>query len=222
MRTKRFIGITATMAMAAMLVSAVASAQATQSKPPVTQTKPPAAANSKGPTPPPPPPPPNYVIGVNDVLTILVWRENDVSGDVIVRPDGKITLHVGNDIVAAGLTTEELKAKVTEELKKFYEEPAVTIQAKEIHSRNVFITGAVAKPGPYVLNGPMTVVQLITVAGGLQEFADKKHILLMSGTLKDKKGEPLTYVINYEELSKGKNTAKYNVELRPGDTVIVR
>jgi polysaccharide biosynthesis/export protein len=187
-----------------------------------TQTKPPQSKPEKGPTPPPPAMPPNYLIGVNDVLTIQVWRENEVSGDVIVRPDGKITLHVGNDIVAAGLTTDELKAKVTEEMKRFYEEPAVTIQVKEIHSRNVFITGAVNKPGPYVLMGPMTVVQLIAVAGGLLEFADRKHIMLVSGSLKDKKGEPLTYMINYDDMTKGKNVAKYNIELRPGDQVIVR
>jgi len=215
-RTKRLIGITATMAIAAMLMSAAASAQTTQR-----QSKPP-AAGTKGPTPPPAPPAPNYVIGVNDVLTIQIWRETDVSGDVVVRPDGKITLHVGNDIVAAGLTTDELKAKVTEERKKFYEEPAVTIQVKQINSRTVFITGQVNKPGPYVLSGPMTVVQLIAVAGGLLEFADKKHVMLVSGSLKDKKGEPLTYMINYDEMSKGKNVAKYNIELRPGDQVIVR
>jgi polysaccharide export outer membrane protein len=220
-KTKRLIGITATMAIAAMLMSAAASAQSTQRQGATQGSKPSAAQNSKTPTP-PPALPPNYVIGVNDVLTIQVWRETDVSGDVVVRPDGKITLHVGNDIVAAGLTTDELKVKVTEEMKRFYEDPAVTIQVKEIHSRNVFITGAVQKPGPYMLSGPLTVAQLIAIAGGLQEFADKKHVMLVSGSLKDKKGEPLTYVINYDELSRGKNVAKYNFELRPGDTVIVR
>lgn len=91
------------------------------------------------------PPPAGYVIGVNDVLVIAVSRENGVSetgasGVVTVRPDGKITPPKGNPILAAGLTPEELKLKVTEEMKKFYKEPAVTVQVKEIHSRSVFVT----------------------------------------------------------------------------------
>jgi len=168
--------------------------------------------------------PPNYVIGADDVLTISVWKEDQASGDVVVRPDGKITLRMGDDIMAVGLTIDELKAKVIQELKKFYEEPipAVTVQLKALNSRRVFITGSVSKPGPYPLTGPMTVLQLISTAGGLLEFADKKNIMLWSGSLKDRNGQQLSYKINYDDLLKGKNPAKNNIELRPGDTVIVR
>lgn len=174
-------------------------------------------------TPPPPPAPlPNYVIGPDDVLTISVWREPDASGEVIVRPDGKVTLKIGNDVMASGLTTDELKEKVTAELKRFYDDPTVFVQVKTINSRRVYITGAVSRQGFYPLTGPMTVLQLIAAAGGLQEFADKKNIMLISATLKDKNGQPLTYRINYEDLAKGKNIAKNNIELRPGDQVIVR
>ena len=184
----------------------------------------PALISSK-PTPPPPPTPdPTYVVGVDDVLTVSVWNEKNFSGDITVRPDGKITPPgVGNDILAAGLTVEQLKAKITEELKgKYFESPDVSLALKTMNSRRVYITGSVNKPGPYLLTGPMTVLQLITHAGGLQEFADKKNIMLISATLKNKDGSPLSYKINYEEIMKGKNLAKNNIELRPGDQVIVK
>ena len=184
----------------------------------------PALISSK-PTPPPPPTPdPSYIVGVDDVLTVSVWNEKNFSGDITVRPDGKITPPgVGNDILAAGLTVEQLKAKIIEELKgKYFESPDVSVALKMMNSRRVYITGSVAKPGPYLLTGPMTVLQLITHAGGLLEFAKKKEIMLISATLKNKDGSPLSYKINYEEIMKGKNLAKNNIELRPGDQVIVK
>ena len=86
----------------------------------------------------------------------------------------------------------------------------------------VFITGAVSKPGPYPLIGAMTVLHLVSIAGGVLEFADLKNVMLVSATLKDpRSGQPLSYKINYAELKKGVNLAKNNIELRPGDTVIV-
>jgi len=184
----------------------------------------PALISSK-PTPPPPPTPdPSYIVGVDDVLTVSVWNEKNFSGDVTVRPDGKITPPgVGNDILAAGLTVDQLKGKIIEELKgKYFESPDVSLALKTMSSRKVFITGSVAKPGPYLLTGPMTILQLITYAGGLQEFADRKNIMLISATLKNKDGSPLSYKINYDDLVKGKNLAKNNIELRPGDQVIVK
>ena len=172
---------------------------------------------------PPPAPEPDYIIGANDVLTINVWNEKDLSGDVIVRPDGKIALPVGKEIVALGLRPDELKVKVMEELGNFFKPaPEVYIQVKQINSRIVYILGAVPKPGPYALTGAMTVLQLFSIAGGVAEFADKKNVMLVSATLKDKAGQPLAYKINYEDLAKGRNLAKNNIELRPGDTVIVR
>jgi polysaccharide biosynthesis/export protein len=214
MMRQRFTKMTMTPVMV-LALSAAATAQAVAQR-----TSTPATATSKMAT--PSTPPPSYIIGPDDVLAINVWQAKDVSGDVIVRPDGKITLSVGNDIVASGLTTEELKAKVTDELKKFYEQPDVFIQVKQVNSRRVFITGSVGKAGPYPLTGPMTIVQLISMAGGLQEFADAKNIMVISGTLKGADGQPLTYKVNYDELLKGKNVAKNNIELRPGDTVMVK
>jgi polysaccharide export outer membrane protein len=218
-KRQRTIGFTSGLAIAAFVSAAtVATAQNITQRPGV-----PDGVASKLPKAPPSAPAPSYVIGPDDVLLITVWREPDVTGEVKVRPDGKITLSVGNDIAASGLTTDELKAKVTAELKRgFYEDPTVFIQVKEINSRRVYITGSVNKQGFYPLIGPMTVLQLISAAGGLLEYADKKNIMLVSATLKAKDGTPLAYKINYQDMSNGKNLGKYNIELRPGDQLIVR
>lgn len=216
-----------TVAAAVMAVATVSAAQTTSPRPAGATPQSAAATPKPTPTPrnaPPAAPSPNYIIGPDDVLTVTVWREKDVSGDVVVRPDGKVTLPgVGNDIMAAGLTVDELKARAVDELKKFYEEPNVSIQVRQINSRRVYITGSVNKPGTYPLTGPMNVVQLIALAGGLQEFAKRGDIRLISATIKDPKtGAAMSYRINYDDLVKGKNLAKNNIELRPGDQVIVR
>lgn len=163
------------------------------------------------------PPPADYIIGADDVLTINFWRDETMSGDYVVRPDGKISLPLINDVTAAGLTPEQLGARVSEAAKAFFESPTVSVGVKEINSRKVYITGLVAKPGPYLMTGPMTVVQLIAVAGGLQEFAQSKHILVM----RTEAGNNLAYSVNYDDLAKGKNLSQ-NIVLRPGDTVVVR
>lgn len=161
-----------------------------------------------------------YVIGPDDVLSVVFWREKDVSGDATVRPDGKITLPLIGDIQAAGLTPEDLVASVTAAAKKFFDDPSVSIVVKTINSRKVFITGAVGKPGPYVLGEHMTVVQLIAVAGGLQEFADKKHITIVHADRRPD-GVPWSNTFNYEDFENRRNL-NGNIELKPGDTVIVK
>jgi polysaccharide biosynthesis/export protein len=165
----------------------------------------------------PPPPPPGYVIGPDDVLYVVYWREKDLSTDVTVRPDGKISLPLLNDVQAVGLTPEQLRDKVTEAAKRFVEDPSVTIVVKEIKSRRVFITGQVAKPGPYPLTGPMSVLQLIATAGGLAEFADSKNITIMRT---EESGRVVSYAFNYKDVVRRKNLQQ-NIELKPGDTVIV-
>ena len=123
--------------------------------------------------------PPSYVIGVDDVLSILFWRDKDLSApDVTVRPDGKVTLPLLNDVQAAGLSPEQLRDVVIEAARKYVESPNPTVMVKEIKSRKVFITGQVEKPGPYPLNGATTILQLIATAGGLKEFAeDRKSVV---------------------------------------------
>ena len=113
------------------------------------------------------------------MLSIVFWRDKDMSADVVVRPDGKISLPLLNDVQAAGLTPDQLRDQLTKAAAKFVEEPNATVVVKEIHSRKVFITGNVAKAGTYPLTGDMTVLQLIAVAGGLLEYADSKNIVVM-------------------------------------------
>jgi polysaccharide biosynthesis/export protein len=161
-------------------------------------------------------PPPGYIIGVDDVLGILFWRDKDMTGDVTVRPDGKITLPLLNEVQAAGLTPEQLRAVITEGAGRFVADPNVTIVVRQINSRKVFLVGQVLKPGPYPLTGPTTVLQLISLAGGLLDYADEKNILVM----RTENGREAALRFNYKEVLKGRNL-KQNVELKPGDTVVV-
>jgi polysaccharide export outer membrane protein len=160
--------------------------------------------------------PPGYVIGPEDTLAVVYWREKDLSADVVVRPDGMISLPLLNDINAAGLTPEQLRVAITQGAAKFVEEPTVSVVVKGINSRKVFITGQVGKPGPYPLGGATTVLQLIATAGGVAEYADKKKIIV----LRNDGGKQSTFAFNYEEVMKRKNLGQ-NIELKPGDTVIV-
>ncbi len=181
----------------------------------------PATTNATAETPAPPiTPPPGYLIGSEDVLTITFWRDKDMSGDVTVRPDGKISVPLLNDIKAAGLTVEELRQGLVKAAKTFMDDPSVTVSVKTINSRVVFITGAIAKPGPYALTEGMTVIALIAKAGGLLEYADSKHIVVIRH---DKKanGQPDSVIVNYKDWASNKNLQQ-NVELRPGDMVIVK
>jgi polysaccharide export outer membrane protein len=147
---------------------------------------------------------------------VKFWKDNDMSADVVVRPDGLITLPLINDMRAAGLTPEQLRAKVMQAATKFVEAPNVQVYVRDIKSRQVFITGMINRSAPYPLIGPMNVMQLISMAGGLQDFADGKNIVI----IRTENGEPVSYRFNYNEVVKRKNL-KQNIELKPGDTVVV-
>ena len=161
-------------------------------------------------------PPAGYVIGPDDVLSIVFWREKDLSAEVVVRPDGKISLPLLDEIEVVGLTPAELREKVMAEANKLVEDANATVVVKQINSRRVFITGSVNKPGVYPLTGPMTVVQLIALAGGLLEFADGDKIKVM----RTEKATQVAFPFNYKRFSEGKDLDK-NIQLKPGDTVIV-
>jgi polysaccharide export outer membrane protein len=161
-------------------------------------------------------PPAGYTIGPDDQLSVIYWREKDLSADVVVRPDGMISLPLLNDIQASGLTPEQLRVAITQGATKFVEEPTVSVVVKGINSRKAFITGQVAKPGPYPLAGPTTVLQLIAIAGGVNEYADKKKIVVV----RKENGKEAMIRFNYEDVVKGKNLSQ-NIELKPGDSVVV-
>jgi polysaccharide export outer membrane protein len=160
--------------------------------------------------------PTDYVIGPDDVLGILFWREPEISGDVTVRPDGIITIPLLRDIKAAGSTPEQLRERIQKAAEKYISQPNVTVVVRQIRSRNAFITGQVARPGPYPIVGQMTVLQLIAVAGGLGEFADSDEITIV----RTENGKTVVMPFNYKDVSRGKNVQQ-NIALKPGDTVTV-
>lgn len=159
---------------------------------------------------------PDYVIGSDDVLSVVFWRDKELTADVTVRPDGNISIPLINDVHAAGLTPAQLKDRIAEEAKKYIEDPSVTVVVKDIKSRKVFITGEVRKPGPYLLTGGMSVLQLISIAGGLADYAKPDKISIV----RTEAGKPQSFKFNYKEVLEGKKLTQ-NIELKPGDTVIV-
>lgn len=160
--------------------------------------------------------PADYVIGPDDVLAIVYWKDKDMSAEARVRPDGRIALPLINEVHAAGLTPEELQKKITEESKKYMEDANITIVVREINSRKLFITGEVNKPGVYPLTSSTTVMQLISLAGGLKEYANSKNITIM----RNEGGKQISLKFNYKDVAAGKNL-RQNIELKPGDTVVV-
>jgi len=161
-------------------------------------------------------PPADYVIGPDDLLDIVFWREKDLSLEVMVRPDGRISLPLLNDVQAAGLTPDQLRQKLMTEGQRFVEDPNATVVVKQINSRRLFVTGQVAKPGVYPLTGPTTVLQAISMVGGVLEYADSKNIIIM----RTENGRPVNYRFNYKDVIRQKNL-KQNILLKPGDTIVV-
>ena len=162
---------------------------------------------------------PDYVIGPADVLEIKVRDDASFSGTVFVRPDGKITIYSINDVQAAGMTTTRLGEQITKGLAKYFkgDPPPVTVTLLEMKSKMVYIEGkGIAKPGNIPLSGPMTVMQLISIAGGLKEYAKGRDIKIFR--MQESGTEVLKF--NYETFQSGTELAQ-NVELRPGDIVDV-
>ena len=161
--------------------------------------------------------PPDYLIGPDDVLSIMFWREKDLTAEVTVRADGMISIPLLNDVRAAGLTPAQLKLKLEEQAERYVAEPNATVVVKQINSRRVFITGMVEKPGAYPLLGSMTAMQLIATAGGFREFAKTKDIVIVRQVNR----QQTIHHFNYEHFVRSGLT-KQNIELKPGDTVLVR
>jgi len=158
---------------------------------------------------------PDYVIGPDDVLFVQFWRDKEMSTEVTVRPDGKVTMLMINDIQAAGLTPVQFQQKLIETYKPFQDDPNITVVPKQINSRKVYITGEVNKQGTYSIPGSgLTVVQLISLAGGFTEYAKKDKVSVLRA------GQP-PIPVNYKDIEKSKNLTKYLVQLKPGDQVIV-
>ena len=158
---------------------------------------------------------PEYVIGPEDVLHIAVWKEADLSATLPVRPDGKISLPLLNDVQASGLTPEQLKDSVTEKLRKYIADPRVTVVVAAINSKRIYLTGEVLHSGPMPMSPNMTVLQALSSAG-LNQFANTKRIYV----LRTENGKQQKLPVNYRKLVKGEQIEQ-NYLLQPGDTIVV-
>jgi polysaccharide biosynthesis/export protein len=159
---------------------------------------------------------PNYVIGSQDVLDISVWKEAELTRTVPVRPDGKISLPLLNDVQAAGLTPTQLAEAITTSLKKFVTDPQVTVIVTQINSQRVYIMGEVTRAGAYPLLPDMTFLQALSSAGGFTQFANLKKIYMF----RMENGKQVKYPFNYKDVIAGKRSEQ-NVILKAGDTIVV-
>jgi polysaccharide export outer membrane protein len=205
-----------TLAVVCLLLPLLAAAQTTkaQEAPPSQTSKPettpgPAADGAKLPA---SVDPNKFDLGAEDVIFIRVWREPDLTGVHVVRPDGKITLPLIGEIAAAGLTPTKLQARITEGLGKLINNPQVTVQVQAVRSKRYYVTGEIFRPGAYPLVVPTTVFEAMTLAGGFREFANKKNITIVRGDKRIK--------FNYNDVVKGKNLDQ-NIEIENGDHIIV-
>jgi polysaccharide export outer membrane protein len=158
---------------------------------------------------------PEYVIGPDDVLHIAVWREADLTATLPVRPDGKISLPLLNDVQAAGMTPMQLASSLTEKLKKYLADPRVTVVVTQINSKRIYMVGEVAKTGAMPMSPNMNVLQALSSAG-LTQFANTKKIYVM----RNENGKQVKMPVNYHKLVKGQDMDR-NYVLRPGDTIVV-
>lgn len=159
---------------------------------------------------------PDYKIGPLDVLRVDVWKEAEVSRVVPVRPDGKISLPLLNDVQAAGLTAMELSKVISEGLKAFMNNPQVTVTINEINSRRVYVTGEVVKAGTLALLPNMTVLQALSSTGGFTQFAKLKGIYV----LRVEDGKQVRHPFNYKDVVSGKKPEQ-DIQLRAGDVIVV-
>lgn len=159
---------------------------------------------------------PSYLIGAEDVLHISVWKEPEITQTVLVRPDGKISLPLLNDVQAAGLTPMELSASVTTRLQKYVADPQVTVIVTQINSQRIYVLGEVNRTGAYLLFPGMTFLQALASAGGFTQFADLEKIYL----LRTENGQQIKFFFNYKGVVRGR-APQQNILLKTGDTIVV-
>lgn len=184
------------------------------------QTKAPAGKPAQAP---PTPPAPSaavsaansYVIGASDMITITVWKQPDLSSSLLVRPDGMVSMPLLGDVQASGLTPLQLADQIEAKLKKFVQMPEVSVVVTQINSKVIYLLGEVGKKGPVVMTPGMTLLEAISSAGGLTDFANKKKIYI----LRNEAGKHRKIPVHYKEALKG--NSDLNLALMPGDTIVV-
>ncbi len=166
----------------------------------------------------------SYHIGPGDLLKFFVWKEPDLSGELQVRFDGKVTVPLLGDLDATGRTPEQLSAEVLKALKRFLAAPQVTVSVVNSNGARFYVLGQVARPGDFPLRGRTTVLQGLALAGGFREFAKTDSMVIVrqdKGFLLPKGRPSETFIpVNYKRLESGKDVGE-NVLLRPGDTILV-
>jgi polysaccharide export outer membrane protein len=161
------------------------------------------------------PDPNTYIIGPSDMLTITIWKEPTLSGNQLVRPDGMISLALVGDVQASGLTPVELSTSIAERLKKYLQNPTATVVVVQINSKRVYLIGEIGKRGPLEMTPGMTVLQAISSAGGVTDFANTKKIYILRRT----PGGQLKIPVHYKEAVQGYSAQ--NLPLQPGDTIVI-
>lgn len=157
-----------------------------------------------------------YLIQPGDVLSVSVWKEDDLTQDVIVRPDGRISLPLAGEIIAAGTSLESVRANITKGLKKYIPDPVVTVSAKQLSGNRVYVIGKVNKPGEFPILRNVDVMQALSMAGGTSTYASLNNIKILrreNGTLR-------AIPFEYGEVEKGKHLDQ-NIILKAGDVVVV-
>lgn len=159
---------------------------------------------------------PSYVIQANDLLEIFVWKEPELSRKVLVRPDGRISVPLVQDLQAAGLTPVQLKDRIEERLQEFIASPSVTVIVDGIQHYRIYVTGKVNNPSSFMLEKPITVLQALSLAGGFQDYANESDIKVVRTY-----GDEYIYLdFNYKDVIRGRNT-RQNIFLNAGDVVVV-
>jgi polysaccharide export outer membrane protein len=158
-----------------------------------------------------------YVIGNDDVLSINVWKEPEVSRTIPVRSDGRISMPLAGEVQASGLTPRQLEKELAAKLQSFISAPEVTVMVTEVKSQKFNILGQVARPGTYLLTNGSDVLDAIAMAGGFKDFAKEKSIYVLR---QNSDGVKTRLPFNYKEVIKGKNSAQ-DIKLQPRDTIVV-
>lgn len=157
-----------------------------------------------------------YRLNPQDVLRIFVWGEEELQREVAVQPDGSISFPLVGQVDAAGRTVEEVQAEILERLDRFIPDAVATVELLQAHGSKIYVMGEVAQPGEYALTGPLSIVQAISRAGGFTDYAATGRIRI----LRRGDGQGTTFTVDYDRIASGADPAS-NIELRPGDTVIV-
>lgn len=198
-----------------MPVAGVAQTQKPSTPAPAASTAPVASAAPAAPSPSPTVNPDKYIIGADDSLQVTVWKEPSLSGSFPVRPDGMISMVMLGDIRAAGKTPTQLSEDVTARLKKYIQDPVVSVVVLGVNSQKIFLVGEVSHNGPVMMTPGMTPLQAIAAAGGLTMFANEKKIYILRGV----QGKQQKIPFNYKKALKGDNSQ--DISLEPGDTIVV-